>query len=76
MMSNLRGRTYKDTLEELSMSSLVVMRFRGDTHKIISGKDLDTLFDMVVDGPGVRQSCNRRFSCNRKDGTTLTALTF
>ena len=56
MMSNLRGRTYKDTLEELSMSTLVVMRFRGDTHKIMPGKDLDTLFDTVADGPGVRKS--------------------
>ena len=42
MVTNLRGRSYEDRLEEAGMTSLIDRRIRGDmiaTYKIMTGKD-------------------------------------
>ena len=42
MVTNWRGRTYRDMLREAGMTSLVDRRIRGDmiaTYKIMSGRD-------------------------------------
>ena len=60
MVSNLRGRTYFDKLEEVGMISLSARRTRGDmiaTYKIMTGKkeiNPGLFFELVREGGGPR----------------------
>ena len=74
MVSNMRGRTYKDRLIKAGMTSLADRRARGDiitTYKIVSGKDkVDPriFFDLAGEDPGAKDEAGIITSEHRQSG--------
>ena len=79
MVSNMRGRTYKDRLIKAGMTSLADRRARGDiitTYKIVSGKDkVDPriFFDLAGEDPGAKDEAGSGSSSHQSTGSPAQA---